>query len=305
MSLRRAIFRPWVPLRYWRQHAPRVWSPLQDSNDAVKPENPPRISIVTPSYNQAEFLGRTIESVLGQNYPALEYVVRDGASTDGSVEIIESYSDQLTRWVSEPDDGQADAIVKGFSESTGEIMGWLNSDDLLLPGTLNTVANYFQQHPEVDAVYGNRVMIDADDREVGRWVLPPHNSRVLRWFDYVPQETLFWRRELWDRVGGIDPSFRFALDWDLLLRFLDAGAKFAHLPKFLGAFRVHDDQKSIAWAQKVGKPEVKKLRLKHLGFAPKPIYVGLRCSGYLFSHIARDRWYYLTNSATAANQSSS
>ncbi|WP_310821101.1 glycosyltransferase family 2 protein [Stratiformator vulcanicus] len=280
-----------VPLRSWRHHEPQPLSLPVEYQQLMPPNDPPTMAIVTPSFNQGEFLGRTIESVLSQNYPRLEYIVQDGGSTDDSVEVIRFYETGLTKWVSAPDGGQADAIVKGFEKTSGELMGWVNSDDLLLPGALNAAANYLCEHPEIDVVYGHRILIDVEDREIGRWVLPPHCSRTLRWFDYVPQETLIWRRSLWDRVGGIDPDFRFALDWDLLLRFIDAGANFARLPRFMGGFRVHEEQKSHAWAQSVGKPEVKKLRQRHLGFAPSPSYVGVRCAKYLFSHIAYDGLY--------------
>ena len=107
-------------------------------------------------------------------------------------------------------------------------MAWLNSDDLLLPGALFYVAEYFRKHPEVDVIYGHRIIINEDNRETGRWVLPPHNDNMLQWADYVPQETMFWRRDLWDKVGGyVDESFQFAMDWELILRFRNAGAVFS------------------------------------------------------------------------------
>jgi len=140
-------------------------------------------------------------------------------------------------------------------------MAWLNSDDLLLPGSLATVARYFVEHPEVDAIYGHRIIIDEDGDEVGRWVLPPHEDEVLRWADYVPQETLFWRRSLWERAGGrIDDGLRFAIDWDLLLRFLEAGATIVRLPRFLGCFRVHDDSKTVSGLYEQGEAEMALLR---------------------------------------------
>src|SRR5262249_1995819 len=178
------------------------------------------IAIVTPSFNQGAFLERTLASVLGQQYPRLEYVVQDGGSTDGTLAVLQRYRDQLTHWESVRDRGQAHAINLGFRRTTGDIMAYLNSDDLLFPGALAFVARYFAAHPQVDVVYGHRVIIDEQDQEVGRWVLPPHEDEVLSWTDPVPQETVFWRRRVWERVGGaMDESFQFALDWDLLLRF--------------------------------------------------------------------------------------
>jgi nucleotide sugar dehydrogenase len=224
------------------------------------PASPPRVSLVTPSYQQGAFLERTISSVLAQGYPALEYVVRDGGSTDGSCEILERYADKLTTWSSEPDGGQADAINRAFAATSGEIMGWLNSDDILLPGALAYVADYFARHPDVDVLYGNRVLIDSEDREVGLWILPRHDPNVLKLADYIPQETLFWRRRIWDSAGGhVDPSFKYALDWDLLLRFQEAGARMVHVPRFLGAFRVHADQKTVA-DRTIGLEEMSRLR---------------------------------------------
>jgi glycosyltransferase involved in cell wall biosynthesis len=211
------------------------------------PPNPPRISIVTPSFQQGRYVERTIFSVVNQQYPDLEYVVQDGGSTDGTLDVLERFDEELTRWISKPDLGQADAINRGFQRTTGEIMAWLNSDDLLLPGTLAYVARYFARHRDVDVVYGNRRLIDENDGEIGVWVLPKHDDAMLTNVDYVPQETLFWRRRIWESAGGrIDPSFNYALDWDLLLRFREAGAKIVRLPRFLGAFRVHDEQKTTA-----------------------------------------------------------
>jgi hypothetical protein len=127
-------------------------------------------------------------------------------------------------------------------------MAYLNSDDLLLPGSLAYVARYFRAHPNVDVIYGNRMMIDENDGHIGSLILPRHDDDELTYLDFVPQETLFWRRSAWDAAGGrIDASLRFAIDWDLLLRFRDTGAKIVRLPRFLGAFRVHDEQKTATW----------------------------------------------------------
>jgi hypothetical protein len=232
---------------------------------ATAPDPAPTISIVTPSYQQGQFLERTMASVLDQNYPALEYYVQDGGSSDDTVEILRRYDDLLSGWASEPDDGQGMAINRGFASTTGEIMGWLNSDDLLLPGALAQVARYFADHPEVDVVYGNRLMIDANDGQIGAWILPGHDDDALTLADFVPQETLFWRRRIWDAAGArIDEDFAYALDWDLLLRFRTAGARMAHLPRYLGAFRVHDEQKTSATVS-VGLAEMAQLREREHG----------------------------------------
>jgi glycosyltransferase involved in cell wall biosynthesis len=244
-----------------RQYPPRPLVLPARAARETPPQPVPVISVVTPSYNQAAFLERTIRSVIEQNYPRLEYVVQDGGSADGTADLLRRYGERLTHWESAPDRGQADAINRGFRHTTGEILAYLNSDDLLLPGALACVARYFAAHPDVDVVYGCRVIIDADDQEVGRWVLPPHDDAALTWYDYVPQETLFWRRRIWERAGGrMDESFQFALDWDLLLRFRAAGACFVRLPRFLGAFRVHDRQKTSARFDELYYPEVRRLR---------------------------------------------
>lgn len=223
--------------------------------------DPPLIALVTPSFDQGRFLEATLRGVLDQRYPRLEYVVQDGGSADETPELLAQYGPRLTHCASAPDRGQSHAINLGFAHTKGEIMAYLNSDDLLLPGALHSVAEYFAGHPEVDVVYGHRILIDAADNELGRWVMPGHDDEVLSWADYVPQETLFWRRRIWDRVGGaVDESFQFAMDWDLLLRFRDAGARFARLPRFLGAFRVHSLQKTTGSMVDRGAEEMSRLR---------------------------------------------
>ena len=155
------------------------------------------------------------------------------------------YRRRLAHVESVRDRGQAHAINLGFRHATGDIMAYLNSDDLLLPGALNCVGRFFAAHPQVDVVYGNRIVINEHDQEVGRWILPPHCAEALIWNNYIPQETLFWRRRIWDKVGGrFDETLHSALDWDLWLRFHRAGARFHHLPRFLGAFRIHPLQKT-------------------------------------------------------------
>lgn len=226
----------------------------------------PVISIVTPSYNYARFIERTLKSVINQGYPELEYIIQDGGSTDGTVEIIEKYKHRLKHFESRKDDGQSHAINLGFQHATGEIMAYLNADDVLLPGTLDYVANYFATHPDVDVVYGHRLIINEDDLVIGDWIMPPHDDDALRWADYIPQETLFWRRRIWEKVGGkVDENFHFAMDWDLLLRFQEAGAKFKRLPRFLSAFRVHTEQKTSSKMLEVGEKEVNQLRFRSFG----------------------------------------
>ena len=197
----------------------------------------PKISIVTPSFNQAAFLEWTLRSVLLQEYSNLEYIVMDGGSSDGSREILARYERRFARFESAPDGGHAAAVRRGFEHSSGEIMAYLNSDDLLAPGTLAFVAEYFGAHPEVDCVYSHRVFIDEKNIVTGHWVLPPHSDWWMRRWDYIPQETCFWRRKLYDAVGGIDSSY-VLLDYDLFVRFMERG-RLARVNRFLGAFRRH------------------------------------------------------------------
>lgn len=274
------------------QHKPRPLRIPSRYPTTAAPAITPRISIVTPSFKQAHLIERTIRSVLDQGYPNLEYIIQDGGSPDGTREILERYSDRLHHWESVRDNGQTDAINRGFKHASGEIMAYLNSDDLLLPGTLNCIARYFEEHPEVGAVYGHRVLIDDQDREIGRWILPSHDDRVLSWADYIPQETLFWRRSAWDKVGGkFDESFHFAMDWDFLLRLRDAGVKFVRLPRFLGAFRVHEAQKTSAVISDVGMQEMTRLRLRTLGYVPEAGEVHVHCSRYLLRHLGCHAMY--------------
>ena len=255
---------------------------------------PPTISIVTPTFNGAPFIPFALESVLDQEYPALEYFIQDGGSTDDTLAVVERYGDRLAQVRSEPDSGMAQAINRGFQSSTGELMAYLNGDDILLPGTLQYVAAYLTAHPEVDVVYGHRVVIDADHAEVGRWVLPRHQDDVLSWTDYVPQETLFWRRSIWDRVGGaLDESFRFAVDWDLLLRFRDAGARFVRLPRFLAAFRVHGSQKTATELTGLGAEEILRIREREAGRPISHAEIRQRLEPYIRRHKVYHKLYRL------------
>ena len=248
-----------------RQYPPRPLVPETLPSIPANRDKLPVIAIVTPSFNQGRIIGQTIESVLGQGYPRLRYAVVDGGSTDGTVDVLRTVGRELSFWVSEADSGQSHALVKGFNQIDGDIMGYLNSDDMLMPGALRFVGSYFASHPSVDVIYGHRVVIDEDGREVGRWVLPRHHEEAIRHFDYVPQETLFWRRSLYESVGGVNQSFQFAMDWDLLLRFIRAGARFRRVPYFLGCFRLHDAQKTMTHMEVIGARETSRLLSREHG----------------------------------------
>lgn len=223
----------------------------------------PKISIVTPSFNQAAFLERTIGSVLGQRYADLEYRILDGGSTDGSADILRKYEDRLTSWVSEPDEGQADAIARGLAQCTGDIFAYLNSDDVYYPGALEAVAEFFTTHPDVDLVYGDAIHIDAEDRALALDVLPAYRWEDLRRVCVIPQMASFWRRSAYERVGGIDAKYQFALDYEFFLRLGEQG-KIAHLPRVLAGFRRHKAAKTTR-ARDTWAKENRELSIRYLG----------------------------------------
>lgn len=200
-----------------------------------------RISIVTPSFNQARFVEETLQSVLTQNYPNLEYIVVDGASTDGSPAIIERHRQNLAYYVSEPDSGHGEALNKGFARSTGEIMGWLNSDDLYCPWTLRTVAEIFDANPDIEWLCALQGF--WNDRGVLTRVTP-QSKNVLDYLDgdyrWIQQETVFWRRSLWERAGGrINEDYRLMVDGELWTRFFGE-AELWHAQCVLGGYRQHN-----------------------------------------------------------------
>jgi glycosyltransferase involved in cell wall biosynthesis len=241
----------------------------------------PEISIVTPSFNQGRYVEWTMRSVLLQRYPRLEYIVMDGGSTDDTLQRVERYRDRLAHFESGPDGGQSAAIAAGFARSRGEIMAYLNSDDVLLPGTLNYVVDYFRRHPEVDFIYSHRCFIDEANRVTGYWILPPHSDFMMRRWDLIPQETCFWRRGLYEKAGGMDPSFRFAMDYDLFVRFMAHG-RLRRVPRVLGAFRVHREAKTTTQLLTIGQEEVSRVYRKY-GIRPVPVL------GKLFSLFVQAR----------------
>jgi len=205
----------------------------------------PLVSIVTPSRNQAPFLEATIQSVLSQDYPEIEYLVIDGASNDNSLEIIHKYRKQLTYWVSEPDHGQTDAINKGFARARGEILAWLNSDDIYLPGTITRAVEYLVNQPGVGMVYGAADFINESDQVVGHFPACQTDYRRLRHgYVHIPQQTAFFRASIWRQVGPLDPSFFFAMDYDLWVRIARV-ARIEYIPETWSLFRLHQDAKTI------------------------------------------------------------
>jgi len=205
----------------------------------------PLVSVITPSFNQAPYLEQTILSVLNQDYPNIEYLVIDGGSTDGSLEIIQQYADRLAWWVSEPDQGQTDAINKGFSHARGDILAWLNSDDTYLPGAISQAVDYLRDHPEAGMVYGDANLIGSDGKIIGRFPARQTNFRLLRrGYVHIPQQSAFFRSSLWKQVGPLDPSFFFAMDYDLWVR-LARISELHYNPSLWANFRLHGSGKSV------------------------------------------------------------
>jgi glycosyltransferase involved in cell wall biosynthesis len=225
----------------------------------------PRITVVTASYNQGEFIEAAIRSVLDQGYPNLEYIIIDGGSSDNTVDIIRRYEKHLTSWVSESDEGAAHAIRKGFSRATGTIFAYLNSDDLYLPGSLEAIAEVLSD-PKVDVVYGNMYWIDMDGTVMGEQRQTPFMPMgYLYGGSTLQQPATFWRKDLYLRCGGMDPAYRFAFDTDLFVRFALAGAKFKHVNRFVASFRIHPQSKSSNESDLCSQ-ELQRLRQTYLPF---------------------------------------
>jgi glycosyltransferase involved in cell wall biosynthesis len=204
------------------------------------------VSVVTPSFNQAAFLEGTILSVLQQDYPKIEYLIMDGGSSDGSPEIIHRYADRLAYWRSEPDQGQADAVNRGFAKASGAILAWLNSDDTYAAGAVRAVVEAFAAQPEVDAVYGDCVYVDQAGRPVTVFRAQPFDlAGFLCTEGYIHQPTVFLRRRVVERVGPLDASLALCLDYEYWLRMATA-CRWLYLPRSLARFRMHPAAKSAA-----------------------------------------------------------
>lgn len=227
----------------------------------------PKITVVTPSYNQARFLEATLRSVHNQGYPNLEHIVIDGGSTDASVEIIRKFEEHLAYWVSEPDRGQTDALIKGFSRATGEILAWLNSDDLYEPRTLWEVAEFFTRRPEVQFVYGDALWIDTQGKILKPKKEIPFNRFIWLYdYNYIPQPSAFWRRELYETVGGLDPRFDLAMDADLWIRFAER-TRPVHVRRVWSRMRLYPEQKNQRLRAKSDE-EDQVIRERYLGKEP-------------------------------------
>ncbi len=210
------------------------------------------VSIITPSYNQAKYLEQTILSVLNQDNPHIEYIVVDGASTDGSVEIIKKYADKLAHWESVKDHGQADAINKGFARATGEIVAWLNSDDYYLPGTISAAVKVFEENPDVVLVYGNMLAVDENGQTFNTLTYKQLTLEDLLCFQIIGQPAVFMRRTALQKTSGLDLTFHFLLDHLLWIQLAKHG-KILHVNETWSAARYHAEAKNVAKAAEFGR----------------------------------------------------
>ena len=210
------------------------------------------VSVITPSYNQAPYLEQTIQSVLEQDYPYIEYIVVDGGSTDNSAEIIERYADRLAYWISEKDSGQAEAINKGFARANGDIVAWLNSDDYYMRNTVSSVVRCFEQNPDVVMVYGDMLAVDGNGQAINVLKYRQLSLEDLLCFQIIGQPSVFFRRSALEETGLLEPSFHFMLDHHLWIRLARQG-RILHVPQVWSAARYHPQAKNRARAAEFGR----------------------------------------------------
>ena len=225
----------------------------------------PLVTVVTPSYNQGRFIRETVKSVLSQDYQPVEYLVMDGGSTDETLEVLKSYGDRFF-WVSEKDKGQAHAINKGWSRARGEILAWLNSDDIYLPAAISKAVAFLQSHPEFGAVYGEGQHIDEDGRFIERYPTEPFSREKLVETCFICQPTVFIRRSVLQEVGVLDESLRYCMDYDLWFRIARRYA-WGHLPEYLACTRFYRKSKTLGQKVQVHR-EILDMVYRHQGSVP-------------------------------------
>jgi glycosyltransferase involved in cell wall biosynthesis len=263
----------------------------------VTPSALPLVSIVTPTYNMAKYLADTIESVLAQDYPNIEYIVVDGGSTDGSLEILERYRSRL-RYFSEPDHGPSDAAAKGFRQARGEIFAWLNADDTYLPGAIRQGVEYLERHPETDVVYGEGWWIDESGAKIDRYPTLPFDAKVLERDCFICQPAAFIRATAYRRCE-LDPAVERSFDYDLWIRMAKAGMNFAAIPQYLANSRMHQGAKTIYERDSVFQASMDLLK-RHYGYIPLPWIFGytayrLDHRDQFFEPLRYNAWKYLAS----------
>jgi glycosyltransferase involved in cell wall biosynthesis len=225
-----------------------------------------KISVITPSFNQGQFIGDTINSVLSQDIPEIEYVVMDGGSTDDTIQVLKSFGSRV-RWVSEKDNGQADAVNKGLNATNGEIIGWINSDDIYYPGALNEVINFFHLNPDIDVLYGkadhiNILGIPFEEYPSEEW----NFERLLR-HCFICQPALFFRRKVVQQCGPLDQKLNYCMDYEYWIRLALSGLKFQYIGKKLAGSRLYNENKTLGARVAVHR-EINDMLFDKLGFVP-------------------------------------
>jgi glycosyltransferase involved in cell wall biosynthesis len=238
-------------------------------------EDYPKITIITPSYNQGEFIEATIKSVLAQNYPNLEYFIFDGGSTDNTVDVIKKYDKHITHWESKTDRGQSHAINKGFKAASGEIIGWLNSDDLFHPNTLHRVANYFKDKNYRKIIYGEGTyLLDKYQLSIKNTTARLSQKHPISLCDFIIQPSTFWGRIVVEEVGELEEDLHYGFDWDWFIKAHNKNIPFQMVRESFSVYRIHAEHKSSAGGDKRIK-ELAKIFKKHHGSIIADVYLQL------------------------------